>query len=77
MEGWARDDGGLAYLRVRVAAPPANGAANAALEKLIAKRLKCPLGAVRIVAGDHGRLKRLEIDGVERAELDRVFGPPD
>jgi uncharacterized protein YggU (UPF0235/DUF167 family) len=76
IEGWARDADGRAYLRVRVAAAPVDGAANIALERLIAKTLKRPRGAVRIVAGDHARLKHLEIEGVDETDLRRAFGEP-
>jgi uncharacterized protein len=76
IEGWARDEDGRPYLKVRVAAPPVDGAANAALEKLIAKTLKRPRGAVQIVGGDHTRLKHLEIEGVTQADLHRIFGKP-
>lgn len=76
VEGWAHDGQGLAYLKVRVAAPPVDGQANAALEALIAKRLKRPGRSVRIVAGDHGRLKQLEIDDMATSALHAVFGAP-
>jgi uncharacterized protein (TIGR00251 family) len=76
IDGWACDENSRPYLKVRVAAPPVDGAANAALETLIAKVLKRPKGAVRIVSGDHARLKRLEIDGADQADLIRAFGIP-
>ena len=76
VDGWARDEAGRLHLKVRVAAPPLEGAANAALERLIAKTLKRPRGAVRIVAGEHARLKQLEIDGATEADLAEAFGPP-
>jgi uncharacterized protein YggU (UPF0235/DUF167 family) len=74
--GWARDSAGRAYLRVRVAAPPIDGAANAALVALIAKALSRPARAVRIASGEHGRLKSLEIEGVDPADLQQAFGEP-
>ncbi|HVA12075.1 MAG TPA: DUF167 family protein [Stellaceae bacterium] len=77
VEGWARDGDGRPYLKARVAAPPVEGAANAALTTLIAKALKCPKGAVRIVGGEHGRLKQIEIDGVSQDDLQRRLGTPD
>jgi len=77
VEGWARDEAGRPYLKVRVAAPPVDGAANVALEKLIAKALKRPASAVRIVGGDHARLKQLEIEGSDEADLRRAFGEAD
>jgi uncharacterized protein YggU (UPF0235/DUF167 family) len=77
VEGWARDVDGRPYLKARVAAPPLEGAANAALERLIAQALKRPKGAVRIVGGDHARLKQLEIAGVNQADFTAAFGEPD
>lgn len=74
VDGWARDEKGQPYLKARVAAPPVEGAANAALEKMIAKALKVSRGAVRIVSGDQSRLKILEIDGIGQADVERVFG---
>ena len=74
IDGWGRDAAGRAYLKVRVAAPPVDGEANAALETLIAKTLKVSRGAVRIVSGETARVKQVEIDGVDDAELARVFG---
>jgi uncharacterized protein YggU (UPF0235/DUF167 family) len=76
-EGWARDEKGQPYLKARVAAPPVEGAANAALEKMIAKALKVGRGSVRIAFGDQNRLKILEIDGIAQADLVRVFGQAD
>jgi len=76
IEGWARDENGRPYLKARVAAPPVDGAANAALEILIAKTFKRPKSAVRIVSGDHARLKQIEIDGADEADLIRAFGAP-
>ncbi len=77
VEGWVRDADGRPCLKVRVAAPPVEGAANAALVKLIARQMKRPGGAVRIAGGDHARIKHLEIDGADEADLHRVFGAPD
>lgn len=74
-DGWALDADGRPYLKVRVASPPVDGAANAALIAFLAKRLKIPRSGIRLASGDTARVKRLELDGVDQAELDRVFGP--
>jgi len=50
-------------LLARVAAPPLEGAANAALVKLVAKALGVPKSAVTIAAGETSRIKALEIAG--------------
>lgn len=74
IDGWMRDADGAACLKVRVSAPPVDGAANEALEKLIASTLKVPGGAVKVVAGHQARVKRLEIAGADEGDLTRVFG---
>jgi uncharacterized protein YggU (UPF0235/DUF167 family) len=47
----------------RVRAVPADGEANAALEKLVARWLDVPKGTVRVTAGAKSRLKSLTISG--------------
>lgn len=74
VDGWASDADGRPYLKVRVASPPVDGAANAALLAFLAKTLKIPRSAVRIAAGDTARLKRLELDGVTADEVAKAFG---
>ncbi|WP_374574883.1 DUF167 family protein [Phenylobacterium sp.] len=76
VDGWARDPDGRPYLKVRVTAPPADGAANAALTAFLAKTLKRPKSAVRVVSGETARLKILEIEGLDEAELTAAFGAP-
>ena len=51
-------------VRVRVAAPPADGAANTELLRFLADRLGVPKGKVRIVAGALGRRKVIEVEGL-------------
>lgn len=75
IDGWALDGEGRPYLKVRVASPPVDGAANAALLVFLAKTLKIPRSAVRLAAGDTARVKRLELDGVTADDLTAAFGP--
>jgi uncharacterized protein (TIGR00251 family) len=77
VEGWTRDVTGRLYLKVRVAAPPVEGAANTAVVRLIANALKRPRSAVRLVAGEQARVKQLEIDGAVEADLTEAFGMPE
>ncbi len=51
-------------LRVRVASPPVDGAANAALVRLLADELDIPRTDVRLGGGATGRLKRIVVDGL-------------
>jgi uncharacterized protein YggU (UPF0235/DUF167 family) len=56
-------------LRVRVAAPAVDGAANDALLRLLAGELGLPRAAIRLVAGATSRNKLVAIEGVEREGL--------
>jgi len=71
VEGFSEDEAGRPLLKARVAAPPVEGEANAALVRLIAKALTLPRSAVRIASGEAGRIKVLEIDGLDEAEVRR------
>jgi uncharacterized protein len=51
-------------LRVRVTAPPIEGAANQALLRLLADELGVARRDVRLVAGAAGRQKLVVIDGL-------------
>jgi uncharacterized protein (TIGR00251 family) len=53
-------------IKVRVAAPPVEGAANQALVEFVAKRLRIPKSRVRVVSGLTSRRKVLEIEGVSQ-----------
>ena len=50
-------------LKVRVPAPPVEGAANHALTAFVAKALDLPRSAVTLIAGHRARLKRLRLAG--------------
>ena len=51
-------------LRVRLTAPPVDDRANQACCRLLADYLKIPVSAVRILAGQRSRTKRVEVRGV-------------
>lgn len=55
--------GGQPVLRLRVAAPPVDGAANAALVDLLAKALRIPRSDIELIAGERARVKRLRLIG--------------
>jgi uncharacterized protein (TIGR00251 family) len=56
-------------LKVRLAAPPVDGAANAACCAFFAKLCKLPKSHVIVVSGDASRHKRLLLSGVEVASV--------
>ncbi len=55
-------------LKIKVTAPPVEGAANEALIRFLADTLGCPRSAVRIVRGQSSRHKTVAITGVGAAE---------
>jgi uncharacterized protein YggU (UPF0235/DUF167 family) len=57
-------------LRVRVAAPPVDGAANEALTRLLARELDVPRRAIDVVGGASSRVKTLAIDGLDVGSLE-------
>ena len=59
-------------LRVRLAAPPVDGAANGALVDLLAALLGVPRRAVRIVGGLASRSKLVEVDGIDAGAVRRL-----
>ena len=61
-------------VKVRLAAPPVEGAANEALVRFIARHLGVPRSAVRIESGATGRSKILEVDGIDLADGKRLLG---
>ena len=56
-------------LLVRVAAAPADGAANEAVLRLIAEAAGVPRASARLVAGATGRRKVVAVAGADRASL--------
>lgn len=55
-------------LRVRIAAPPVEGAANAALLEHLARRCRLPRRAVTLESGDASRRKRVRLAGLSLAQ---------
>ena len=59
-------------LKIRLQAPAVEGRANEALIEFLAQLLKTSKGAVRILSGERSRIKRLEIRGVTRQQIERL-----
>lgn len=63
LEGIETSADGRSHMKARVRAVPENGAANQALERLVAKALGVPRSAVSVAAGGTARLKTLRVVG--------------
>jgi uncharacterized protein (TIGR00251 family) len=55
-----------AALKIRIAAPPVNGKANAALLAFLAEVFDVPVKQVRLLHGESGRHKVIEIVGSKK-----------
>jgi uncharacterized protein (TIGR00251 family) len=60
-------------LLVRLNAPPVEGAANAELIDVLARLFDIPKRNVTIVRGERSRVKRVRIDGVDAAAIERTI----
>jgi uncharacterized protein (TIGR00251 family) len=61
-------------LKVRVAAPPAEGRANKELLDYLAEVLGVPRARIALVKGETGRRKTLIVQGIELQEARRRLG---
>jgi len=61
-------------LRVRIAAPPVDGAANEELLRTLARAFKLPSSAFEIIAGHTGRLKTVRAFHLKPEALAIVLG---
>jgi len=61
-------------LRIHLTAPPVNGAANKALVRLLARRLRIPQRDVSIVHGHRSRRKRIKVYGLSAEKLRARLG---
>ena len=59
--GWDEDPVAGKVLRVRIAAPPTEGKANAELRRFLAKELGLPKSEVRLQKGEISRIKTFEL----------------
>jgi uncharacterized protein (TIGR00251 family) len=56
------------HVKLRIKAPPVEGAANKAVVEFVAELLDLPKSAVKLVNGEKSRVKTVEID--DRYEVD-------
>lgn len=67
--GWHGD-----AVKLRLAAPPVDGAANEELLRFLATALDLPVSAITLVSGASGRAKSVEVAGLSPAEVARRLG---
>lgn len=60
-------------LKIRIAAPPVDGAANEELIRLLAKSFSVPRSAVTITGGSTSKQKRVIVAGASPEDLDRIL----
>ena len=72
IDGVETRDDGVTVLRLRVAAVPDKGKANAAVTALLAKTLGMPKSSVTLVSGETARFKTVLIADGSEAMLERV-----
>ena len=58
-------------LRVRVTRPPADGEANRAVLRLVARAIGVPVSRLTLAAGERARRKRITVEGMDAGELGR------
>ena len=69
--GWSGD-----IVKVRVTAPPVEGAANTACLSVLSKLLDVPLTHVSFVKGEHSRNKVVRILGLTEDQVQDRLGRP-
>jgi uncharacterized protein len=60
-------------LRIRIAAPPVEGAANRELVRTLAKIFKLPQNAVEIVSGANSKNKMVRVRGADAGMLEQLI----
>jgi uncharacterized protein (TIGR00251 family) len=61
-------------LKVKLTAPPVEGAANAELVKVLAKHFGVSRSDIQIVAGATSKNKRISIDNLSQSDFERLAG---
>jgi uncharacterized protein (TIGR00251 family) len=61
-------------LQVSLAAPPADGEANAELVRTLSRQLRVPQSSIQLVSGRTARTKLIAVHGVGIAELKQRLG---
>lgn len=62
------------FVKVRIAAPPVDGAANSELIQWLSKQLSVKKSDIRIVSGERGRKKLAYVHGVTLEDVNEMLG---
>lgn len=60
-------------LKVRLVAPPVEGAANAALVRYLAEVLDVPRASIKLLSGHSGRRKLVQVTGITTAQAESAL----
>jgi hypothetical protein len=61
-------------IKIAIAAPPVDGAANRALVKALSRWLGMAKGRISIIRGGEGRRKTINLAGIDRGEVEKWLG---
>ncbi|MGA2193008.1 MAG: DUF167 domain-containing protein [Nitrospirota bacterium] len=61
-------------LKIKLTAPPVEGAANDALVKFLSEKLGVSKSRIAILAGQTGRSKTVSVSGIKKEDLSRILG---
>ena len=64
-------------LKIKIAAPPVDGAANTELIKILAKSLNTAKANIEIIGGQHSRNKQVKINNAGKIILSKILGKSD
>jgi hypothetical protein len=61
-------------LKIRLNAPPVDGAANKALVRFLAKTLNTSKSRVKVISGEKSRQKRIKVSGLAPDQVKKALG---
>ena len=61
------------FFKVKLMAPPFDGKANKALEKLLSSTFRVPKSNIKIVAGKRTRVKSVFVEGLSPQEIEKAL----
>lgn len=64
------------HLKVKIAAPPVDGAANAELIKLLSRYFDVPKRNIELVSGETSRVKKVRVSGLNELQMTPFLNGP-